>query len=109
MIPRTLKLLASASLLMLATPSLAIAQEGSFQGTSLLGQRMVTNPDRNVGVAAVATLERAATDAKAAFESNMTVDTATWYGRILFYQGYVRGNRRRSMKPRSNAFPIRAS
>lgn len=90
MIPRTLKFLASASLLMLATPSLATAQEGSFQGTSLLGQPMVTTPDRNVGVAAVATLERAAKDAKAAYESNMTVDTATWYGRILFYQGYVR-------------------
>jgi tetratricopeptide (TPR) repeat protein len=90
MIPRSLKLLASASLLMLATPTLATAAEGSLQGTSLLGKPMVTNPDRNVGVADVATLDRAAKDAKAAFESNMTVDSATWYGRILFYQGYVK-------------------
>lgn len=90
MFPRKLKLLASASLLLIATPTLAMAPEGSFQGTSLLGKPMVTSTDRNVGVAAVETLERAAKDAKAAFEANMTVDTATWYGRILFYQGYAK-------------------
>ena len=88
MVPRKLRLLASVGLLMIAAP--AGAQEGSFQGTSLLGQPMVTSPARNANVAATETLERAARDAKAAFESNMTVDTATWYGRILFYQGYTK-------------------
>lgn len=83
-------MLASASLLMVAMPAFAQAPGESFQGTSLLGKPMVARSDRNVGVADVATLERAARDAKAAFESNMTVDTATWYGRILFYQGYVK-------------------
>lgn len=85
-----LKLLASAALLLAALPASAAAQEGSFQGTSLLGKPMVTSPNRNANVAAVETLERAAREAKAAFESNMTVDTATWYGRVLFYQGYTR-------------------
>ena len=88
MVPRKLRLLASVGLLMIAAP--AGAQEGSFQGTSLLGQPLVTSPARNANVAATETLERAARDAKAAFESNMTVDTATWYGRILFYQGYTK-------------------
>ena len=88
MVPRKLRLLASVGLLMIAAQ--AGAQEGSFQGTSLLGQPMVTSPARNANVAATETLERAARDAKAAFESNMTVDTATWYGRILFYQGYTK-------------------
>jgi hypothetical protein len=90
MVLRNLRLLVSASLFILATPTLATVPQGSVQGTSLLGKPMVASADRNVGVADVATLERAAKDAKAAFESNMTVDTATWYGRILFYQGYVK-------------------
>ena len=88
MVPRKLRLLASVGLLMIAAP--AGAQEGSFQGTSLLGQPMVTSPARNANVAATETLERAARDAKAAFQSNMTVDTAPWYGRILFYHGYTK-------------------
>ena len=85
---RRLKLLASVGLLMLAAP--VAAQDGSFQGTSLLGEPMYTGPARNANVAATETLERAARDAKAAFDANMTVDTATWYGRILFYQGYTK-------------------
>lgn len=87
---RHLKLLASAGLLLIASPVTAMAQEGSFQGMSLLGERMVTAPARNANVASVETLERAARDAKAAYEANMTVDSATWYGRILFYQGYTK-------------------
>lgn len=90
MVSRKLKLLASAGLLLIAAPALAAPTGGSFQGTSLLGQPMITTADRNVGVATTETLERAARDAKAAFEANMTVDTATWYGRVLFYQGYVK-------------------
>ncbi|MGN6690035.1 MAG: tetratricopeptide repeat protein [Sphingopyxis sp.] len=88
MTPKYLTWIASAAMLALAAP--ASAQTGSFQGTSLLGEPMYTAPARNANVAAVETLERAARDAKAAFEANMTVDTATWYGRVLFYQGYTR-------------------
>lgn len=88
MVPGKLKWLASAGLLMLAMPLAAAAQEGSVQGTSLLGKPMVTTQTRNANVAATETLDRAARDAKAAYEANMTVDSATWYGRILFYQGY---------------------
>ena len=89
MVPGKLKLLASAGLLFIAMPlSAAAAQEGSVQGTSLLGKPMVTTQTRNANVAATETLDRAAREAKAAFEANMTADNATWYGRILFYQGY---------------------
>lgn len=90
MIPRKMTLLLSASLLFLAVPTAASAAEGSFQGTSLLGEPMIASADRNVGVAAVDTLARAARDAKADFDAKMTVDNATWYGRILFYQGYTK-------------------
>jgi tetratricopeptide (TPR) repeat protein len=90
MLLKNLNLLLSASFLAMGAPLPALAQQGSFQGTSLLGKPMITRADRNVGVADVATLERAARDAKIAFEKNMTVDNATWYGRILFYQGYVK-------------------
>ena len=85
MLSRKTKLWMGAALLMCAGPA---AAQSSLQGTSLLGKPMVTEPARNVGVASVALLDRAAADAKADFEKNMTVDTATWYGRILFYQGY---------------------
>lgn len=88
MVPGKLKLLASAGLLFIAMPLSAAAQEGSLQGTSLLGKPMVTTQTRNANVAATETLDRAAREAKAAFEANMTADNATWYGRILFYQGY---------------------
>jgi tetratricopeptide (TPR) repeat protein len=81
------KLWMGAALLLCASPA---AAQGSLQGTSLLGKPMITEPTRNVGVASVALLDRAAADAKADFEKNMTVDTATWYGRILFYQGYAK-------------------
>ena len=88
MVPGKLKLLASAGLLFIAVPMSTAAQEGSVQGTSLLGKPMVTTQTRNANIAATETLDRAARDAKAAFDANMTVDNATWYGRVLFYQGY---------------------
>ncbi|PXA99291.1 hypothetical protein DMC47_03985 [Nostoc sp. 3335mG] len=87
---RKFALAASFGLALAVAPMTASAQNGSFQGTSLLGQPMYTAPARNANVAAVETLERAAREAKAAFEANMTVDNATWYGRVLFYQGYTR-------------------
>jgi hypothetical protein len=43
---RHLKLLASAALMLIAAPVPVTAQEGSFQGMSLLGERMVTGPAR---------------------------------------------------------------
>ncbi|MBV7255861.1 hypothetical protein KCG44_03565 [Pacificimonas sp. WHA3] len=81
--------MALAATITMAAP-LAAQDNGSFQGTSLLGERMVTPHDSNKNVAAPAVLARAAADAKAAFEADMTVDNATWYGRVLFYQGYTR-------------------
>lgn len=75
---------------LLAAAPLAAQEAGSFQGTSLLGERMVTPPGANKNVADPSLLDRAAAEAKAAFDANMTVDNATWYGRVLFYQGYTR-------------------
>ena len=53
---------------LLATTPLAAQQGDSFQGTSLLGERMVTPANGNKNVADPALLDRAAADAKAAFE-----------------------------------------
>lgn len=90
MLKRSLTAALLASALAFAAPVAAQPTGESVQGTSLLGERMVTYPNRNANVAPTETLARAASDAKAAFDSNMTVDNATWYGRILFYQGYTK-------------------
>ena len=90
MVPMKLNWLVPAGLLAFTPLVSPATAQNSVQGISLLGQPMVTSNDRNVGVAAVETLDRAARDAKAAFEADMTVDSATWYGRILFYQGYTK-------------------
>ncbi|TXC73766.1 hypothetical protein FSZ31_03285 [Sphingorhabdus soli] len=91
MIRRLIPSAALGAALLIAVPaSAAYDDHGSFQGMSLLNERMVTAPDGNKNVADPALLARAAADAKAAFERNMTVDTATWYGRVLFYQGYAK-------------------
>lgn len=79
-----------ASVIAFALPAAAQPTGESVQGTSLLGQPLVTSPNRNANVAPVETLARAARDAKAAFDAGMTIDNATWYGRILFYQGYTK-------------------
>ncbi|MFC3710975.1 tetratricopeptide repeat protein [Sphingoaurantiacus capsulatus] len=84
----TAALLASA--LAIAAPAAAQPTGDSPQGTSLLGQPLITYANRNANVAPVETLARAARDAKAAFDAGMTADNATWYGRILFYQGYTK-------------------
>lgn len=68
------------------------APNRSLQGKSLFGDDMYT--DRNVvggvNLAAPGVLERATAEAKVAFDKQITPDTATWYGRLLAYQGLMK-------------------
>ncbi len=67
------------------------APEGStYQGRDLFGQPMYTKGPNPVNVGATETLLRAVAEAKAAYEAGMTVDNATWYARLLGYQGLAR-------------------
>lgn len=67
------------------------APEGStYQGKDLFGQPMYTKGPNPVNVGATETLLRAVAEAKAAYEADMTVDSATWYARLLGYQGLAR-------------------
>lgn len=68
----------------------ATESAGVLQGKSLLGKPLYTKSKNPVNVASVDALQRATADAKAAYESQMTVDSATWYGRVLAYQGLMR-------------------
>jgi tetratricopeptide (TPR) repeat protein len=60
------------------------------QGKSLFGEEMYTNSPNPVNVAPTDKLIRATAEAKAAYEANPTIDTTTWYGRVLSYQGLMR-------------------
>lgn len=67
------------------------APEGStYQGRDLFGQAMYTKGPNPVNVGDTDTLLRAVAEAKSAYETNMTVDNATWYARLLGYQGLAR-------------------
>ncbi|MEP6906663.1 MAG: hypothetical protein ABI858_01590 [Pseudoxanthomonas sp.] len=61
-----------------------------LQGKSLFGEPMYTVGSNPVNVAPTEKLLRASAEAKAAYENNPTIDTATWYGRVLSYQGLMR-------------------
>ncbi len=62
----------------------------TYQGKDLFGQPMYTKGLNPVNVGSGDTLIRAVAEAKAAYEADMTVDSATWYGRLLGYQGQAR-------------------
>lgn len=61
-----------------------------LQGQSLFGEPLYTAGPNPVNVGATDKLLRAVAEAKAAYESNLTIDSATWYGRLLGYQGLMR-------------------
>ncbi len=63
---------------------------GVLEGKSLLGKPLYTKSNNPVNVASVDALQRATAEAKAAYDSQLTVDSATWYGRLLAYQGLMR-------------------
>jgi tetratricopeptide (TPR) repeat protein len=64
--------------------------EQSYQGKSLFGEDLYTKRNSNLNVAQPTVLARAANDAQSAFEKEITPDTATWYGRVLAYQGLMK-------------------
>lgn len=96
-----------AAAVLLALPGVALAQgaqaqgsqaQGSqqsaepqvYQGKDLFGRPMYTRGPNPVNVGATDNLLRAVAEAKAAYERDMTIDSATWYGRLLGYQGLAR-------------------
>ena len=70
--------------------SLSAAAQNAPQGKSLFGEPMYTSSPNPVNVAPTDKLVRATAEAKAAYEANPTIDTITWYGRVLAYQGLMR-------------------
>jgi hypothetical protein len=68
----------------------AASVEQSYQGKSLFGEDLYTKRNSNLNVAQPAVLTRAANEAQAAFDKEITPDTATWYGRLLAYQGLMK-------------------
>lgn len=67
-----------------------IPEGTSFQTESLLGERLYTRSAETMNLADRDAFERATQEAYDDFVSDMNPDTATWYGRMLSYQGYFR-------------------
>lgn len=61
-----------------------------YQGKSLFGEDLYTRRNTNPNIAEPTVLVRASNDAKAAFDKEITPDTAAWYGRLLAYQGLMK-------------------
>lgn len=61
-----------------------------YQGKSLFGDDLYTKANSNLNLGDPAVLTRATVEAKAAFDKDLTPDTATWYGRLLAYQGLMK-------------------
>lgn len=72
------------------TPPASAPTTRSYQGKSLLGEPMYTDNANPVNVTSTDTLLRAVADAKAAAERDPTIDSITWYGRVVGYQGLAR-------------------
>ncbi len=85
-----LVLLAASLIALAATPAGAQTGDQRYQGKTLFGEPMYTSGPNPVNVGATSDLLRAVAEAKAAYEANLTIDSATWYGRLLGYQGLMR-------------------
>lgn len=81
---------ASSLMACLSVNAMAADEPKVLQGKSLLGEPMYTAGPNPVNVGPTEKLLRASAEAKAAYESNPTIDSATWYGRVLSYQGLMR-------------------
>lgn len=68
----------------------ASAADQSFQGNDLFGRPMYTRGPNPVNVGDTNNLLRAVAAARADYQREMTIDSATWYGRLLAYQGLHR-------------------
>ncbi|WP_270373881.1 tetratricopeptide repeat protein [Marinicauda sp. Alg238-R41] len=74
----------------LSLPAFAQAEGNTYQTDSLFGERLYADVSAAGNLASEETFERVTAEARADFEENITPDTATWYGRVLSYQGYYR-------------------
>jgi hypothetical protein len=79
-----------ASLAMAAAPAFGEEAARILQGKSLFGEPLYTSGPNPVNVGETDKLVRAVAEAKAAYERDLTIDSATWYGRLLAYQGLMR-------------------
>lgn len=77
----------AAAAIALAAAGAASAQADSYQGKDLFGNALYAKGRNPVNVGSGDDLQKAADAAKVAYEANMTVDSATWYARLLGYQG----------------------
>ncbi|KPP82865.1 MAG: TPR repeat domain protein [Oceanicaulis sp. HLUCCA04] len=68
----------------------AIPEGESYQTESLFGERLYTRSSATMNLADPSAFERATQEAYEAYQAEITPDTATWYGRLLSYQGYFR-------------------
>ncbi|AZU04151.1 hypothetical protein X907_1619 [Glycocaulis alkaliphilus] len=89
---KTLLITGAAALALAGTAASAqeIPQGTSYQTESLLGERLYTRSAETMNLADPSAFERATIEAHAAYVADMNPDTATWYGRMLSYQGYFR-------------------
>lgn len=89
---KTLLITGAAALVLAGTAASAqeIPQGTSYQTESLLGERLYTRSAETMNLADPSAFERATIEAHAAYVADMNPDTATWYGRMLSYQGYFR-------------------
>ena len=71
----------------LAGAGAASAQADSYQGKDLFGNALYAKGRNPGNVGSGDDLQKAADAAKVAYEANMTVARATWYARLLGYQG----------------------
>lgn len=89
---KTLLLAGAAALALAGTPAgaQAIPDGESYQTESLFGERLYTRSSATMNLAEPGAFERATQEAYEAYQAEITPDTATWYGRLLSYQGYFR-------------------
>lgn len=89
---KTLLLAGAAALALAGTPAgaQAIPEGESYQTESLFGERLFTRSSATMNLAEPDAFQRATQEAYEAYQAEITPDTATWYGRLLSYQGYFR-------------------
>lgn len=92
MIFKTLLVSGAAALALAGTPASAqfIPEGASFQTESLLGERLYTRSPETMNLAEPSAFERATRQAHEDYMADINPDTASWYGRMLSYQGYFR-------------------
>ena len=74
----------------LSAAAFAQPQGDAYQTDSLFGEKLHSEASASKNLTDAETFARVTADAKAAYDAEITPDTATWYGRVLSYQGYYK-------------------